>query len=273
MRKIVITGLLFLSLAACVKQADWLLQQQTDTRIFVDGIITDESRSQAVRLTHAVNQLNEVPKPVTGANVIITDEDSVYTLTEQPALSGVYYTEPWFIAKPGKHYNLHIYLDDRIYTAQSSLVPGEDFTPLHYVKNDDDDLYHIDYVASAFNTANPAMWEILLDWSLVPGYENRDPSECKARLLFYTLPTLDVSEIFAPMMQRTSFPAGTVVDERRYSLTPEHAEFVRAYLLETNWQGGLFCSQPANVLTNLSPGAAGFFGACSITAISLIVNP
>ena len=92
-------------------------------------------------------------------------------------------------------------------------------------------------------------------------------------MLFYTLPTLDVSQIFAPPVEAVSFPAGTVITESRYSLTPEHAGFVREMLLETSWQGGLFSSVPANVTTNLSDGAVGWFGACGKTTLSLVATP
>ena len=92
-------------------------------------------------------------------------------------------------------------------------------------------------------------------------------------MLFYTLPTLDVSEVFAPQMEEIYFPAGSSITERRYSITPGHAEFIRELLLETNWAGGLFNVASANVTTNLSNGALGFFGLCAVTQLSVIVNP
>jgi len=44
-------------------------------------------------------------------------------------------------------------------------------------------------------------------------------------------------------------------------------------LLETSWQGGVFPSDPANVNTNLSEGALGFFGICAVNSLSLTVTP
>ena len=108
---------------------------------------------------------------------------------------------------------------------------------------------------------------------MVPGYEQADSASTHARMLFYTLPTLDVSEIFAPEMEQISFPAGTNITERRYSLTPQHAEFVRELMLETQWAGGYFNVAAANVTTNLSSGAKGFFGLCAVTSLSVIVTP
>jgi hypothetical protein len=153
------------------------------------------------------------------------------------------------------------------------MVPGKTFPELIYKKNDDNNLYYIDYVASSFEAENPAMWEILIDWSFVPGYENIDPEACKKKLLFYTLPTLDVSQVFAPLVEQVYFPAGTRIVERRYSLTDEHAAYIRTLLLETSWQGGIFPSDPANGISNLSEGAFGFFGICAVNSISLTVTP
>jgi hypothetical protein len=144
---------------------------------------------------------------------------------------------------------------------------------LKYARDEDKNLYYVDWVANAFSTEEAAMWELLIDWSRVPGYEHLDSLENHARMLFYTLPTLDVSEVFAPQMQSVFFPAGANITERRYSLTPGHAEFIREMLLETNWTGGLFTVTPANVATNLSNGAFGFFGACAVTELSVVVTP
>jgi hypothetical protein len=91
--------------------------------------------------------------------------------------------------------------------------------------------------------------------------------------LFYTLKTLDVSEVFAPAVEEISFPAGTIIEERRYSLTAAHAEYLRTLLSETTWQGGLFTTPSANVATNLSAGATGFFGVCAVTSLSVTVTP
>jgi len=273
MKKIVLIIIPILLLLSCIKKTDWSLKPQNTDLIVVEGIIVDTMGAQMIIITRPFTQLNETPQPVSGANMIITNEDSAYTLTERSPNSGVYLTKSSFIAQPGKHYTLLIALNNKLYSAKATMVPGIHFNALKYSKDVGDNLYHIDSVAKAFNTSDTAMWEVLLDWSQVPGYENADPSKTKARLLYYTLPTLDVSQIFAPAMESIKFPAGTIIIERRYSLTPDHAEFLRTLISETNWTGGLFSTVPANVLTNLSSGAVGFFGACSITTLSLTVSP
>jgi hypothetical protein len=259
-------------MASCVKQVSWNVPGGDSNLIAVDGILTSERKTQTIVISHPVNNLNDTAVPVRGATVVIHTADSTWNLTEQPSGSGKYQTPPAFIALLNKTYTLNIFYGSSVYSAKAAMVAGTVFSQLTYAVNDKDTLYHIDYVASAFNSNQPAMWEVLLDWTKVPGYQNADTGKCKARLLFYTLPTLDVSEIFAPVVEQVSFPRGTTITERRYSLAPQHAEFIREMLLETSWQGGLFPMAAANVTTDLSAGAVGFFGVCAVNELSMIVN-
>ncbi len=265
--------ILIILLSACVKEADWDALEDGPKYIVVDGILTNEYKVQYIYLYNNKANLNDVTLPLSGADVIISNEDETYTLIEDPEEAGRYITDTIVVARFSKNYSLLIYYHDRFYSAQAYMIPGETFPELTYTKNDDNDLYHIDYVASSFEAEDPAMWEIQIDWSSVPGYEDKDPETCRKKLLFYTLPTLDVSQVFSPVVEQVNFPAGTIILERRYSLTSEHAAFVRTLLLETSWQGGVFPSDPANVTTNLSEGAIGFFGVCAVNSLSLTVTP
>ena len=263
---IFIIGLFLFS--GCEKKIDWPLKSQTSNLIVLDGIISSDVKTQTLTLTFPVTELNAKPVPVTGAFIMISDEDSVFHMTEQPAGSGIYQSVTMFGARGGKSYSLLIFYNNKVISAKSVMVPATPFNFLVYAKDEGTGLYHISWVASSFSTGVPAMWEVLLDWSKVPGYQSTDSSKCKARLLFYTLSTLDVSEIFAPEMEKISFPSGTVIKETKYFLTPEYAEFVREVLLETQWQGGLFNTFPSNVPTNLSAGGVGFFAVCGDYFIS-----
>ncbi|MDD5570309.1 MAG: DUF4249 family protein [Bacteroidales bacterium] len=272
MRKIFyIIVLLFLF--GCEKKTEWQLKEKHEDLVVVDGIITDEQKSHEIKITHSVTELNEVPQPVIGANVVISNEDSVWNLTEQPANSGIYKTGTSFSAKTGKNYTLLIDYTGKTYTAKTYMVSGENFVPLVYAKNDDGKFYHIVRVCNPYAPNHPAMWELSLDWSNLPAYIDSLPEKCKAKFMYYSLPTIDVSEVLPPEIEKVSFPAGTKIVERRYSLTPEHVEFLRALLSETTWSGGLFDSAHSNVPTNLSEGAAGFFGACAVTTVTIYVLP
>jgi hypothetical protein len=267
-----LTGLICM-LQGCIKETSWNAEDGSTRKLVVDAIITDQVKTQQVKLSYQVAQLNLPSIPAPGATVLISNEDSAWQLTEYPSNSGVYNTPPYFFAQPGQNYTLLISMDGVVYTAKSAMNEGSLFGELRYAWNEENNLYYVDWVANAFGTGQAAMWELLIDWSMVPGYEHLDSLDTHARMLFYTLPTLDVSEVFAPVMESLYFPAGTMISERRYSLTTQHAEFIREMLLETNWAGGLFSVASANVVTNLSGGAFGYFGACAITELSVIVVP
>ncbi|MEI6898359.1 MAG: DUF4249 family protein [Bacteroidota bacterium] len=273
MKKIVPLLLFLLPLTGCVKKTDWPVFGNDPSLIIVDAVLTDEKDIQTIRLTHTTTNLNGIPAPITGADVHISNEDSTWHFTESPANSGRYKTNNAFLAQTGKNYTLFISVQNKIYTAKANMLEGATFKELQYVKNTGNSLYHVDWVANAYSAEKAAQWELLFDWSMVPGYQQADSASTHARMLFYTLPTLDVSEIFAPEMEQISFPVGTNITERRYSLTPQHAEFVRELMLETQWAGGYFNVASANVTTNLSSGAKGFFGLCAVTSLSVTVTP
>jgi hypothetical protein len=262
-----------LMLVACEKQVDRPILADDLDLVVVDATITDEHKPQTIKLTRTVTELNAIPRPVSGASVIISDPDqSPFFLFEQAANPGVYQLPGTFFAHPDVEYTMLISIDGHTYTAKTFMVPAGPFTRLRYQKDNGNNLYRIVFVANPYDAVHPAMFEILLDWSMVPGYTNLPPENCKARLYYYTLPTIDVSQIFAPEMEQIRFPFGTKIVERKYFLNPAHTEFIRAMISETNWKGGLFDSAPANVPTNLSEGAVGFFGACSVVSDTVNVQ-
>jgi len=271
MKKIIlyISLLVFVS---CEKQTEWPIQADETSRIVVEGILTNEVKTHSIRLCRTVSALNMAPQAVSGAGVIISDADSSWFLTEQAGNPGFYVTKNNFSAKPGVLYTLLVTFEGNVYSAKTRSVPVTPFEKLRYAKSPGEGLYHITWIANPYNAVQPAMYEILLDWSQLPEYSTQDSASCTARLYYYSLPTLDVSEVFAPEIERIKFPAGTKITERKYSLTKEHVEFVRAMISETTWKGGLFDSAPANVPTNISNGALGFFAACNVITVSSVVQ-
>lgn len=242
--------------------------------IVVDGIITNEKKVQIIRLSNPVDNLNDIPAPVTGATIIVTLQDSIYNFHELPGNLGTYVSNNEFAGQKNKIHSLFITVGSNVYSAKANMEAGALFSLFGYALNKETNLYHITKVYNnEFNPNRPAMFEILLNWSQVPGYQETDPEACKVRLLYYVLPTLDVSQVFAPDIEQVNFPSGTIIEEKRYSLTTEHAEFLRELLSETTWQGGLFNSAAANIPTNLSQGAVGYFGASSVTSRTEIARP
>jgi hypothetical protein len=262
-----------LMLLACEKQTNRDIPAADLNLLVVDATLTNEHKPQFIKLTRTVTSLNAIPQPVSNAIINMTDPGHPpLFIHEDHNEKGVYELPGFFQAKPNVEYSLLISVDGQTYSAKASMAPSAAFQMLTYRKNSTTGLYSIAWVANPYNAQYPAMFEIELDWSDVPGYTNLPPESCQAKLYYYTLPTIDVSEIFAPEIEHINFPKGTFITERRYSLTAAHAEFIRAMISETTWKGGLFDSAPANVPTNLSGGALGFFAVCDVLSDTTTVK-
>ncbi len=273
-KKIYISFLILLSVYGCEKKVDWDIKEEQTDMIIVDGMLTDETKAHEIKLTFPVTELNKEAEPVTGATVILSDNDSSWTLTEQPDSSGIYVTKSNFAGESGKEYTLLINYKGSVLTAREQMPQSSQFVSLiHYEKNTQDSLYHFTKVANIYNAHQAAMWEVLLDWSNAPGYTDSLPENCRATLYYYTLSTIDVSEVLAPQLDKVEFPAYTIITQRKYSLTPEFEEYLRALLMETTWQGGLFNTASANLPTNVSNGGAGYFATCPVSWVSMTVTP
>lgn len=259
--------------ASCEKVTQWELHPDTEKYLIVEGMVTDEYKNQSIKLSSSTVALNEKPVPVSGAEITITCEDSVVSLVENPGSPGIYETEIKYTGEPGKSYLLNILHNGKGYHAEAMMEFNTFIRLLRYAPSGETGMYQLTWVANAYNIDHPAMYEVVLDWTGVPGYENIPAGDCMKTLYFYTLPTLDISEVFAPDFEKISFPEGTTITEKKFSLSKEHTEYLRALLSETTWRGGYFDSAPANVPTNLSQGALGFFSACSVTTVSFKVTP
>jgi len=274
MKKIFSILLLIVLLASCEDKSDWDIKTASNDYVVVDAIITSEFKFQTIVLSKPVKTINGKPEPVSGATVIISSSQQVYNFHENPAQAGNYISDIEFAGIRNRTYSVSITAGNKVFSAKAVLEPPALLTDLAGIpyQQVNDSMYRLTKSPNNYNPAKPAMFEIVLDWSKVSGYQNEDSASCRVKLFFYSLPTIDVSEVFAPLLEKVWFPKATVITQRRYSLTDEHAAFLRAMLLETTWTGGYFDTAPANVPTNMSDGALGFFGACGVVEKQEIVK-
>ena len=198
-------------------------------------------------------------------------DSSLYFIekTEEP---GTYLSSKKIIATIDKTYYLKIEYNSKAYTANAYMESVTPFSPLSYnVADNSDSLYTITWVTSTYNSEEQAMYEILIDWTHLVDTSQTN-TETKVKVYFYCFSTIDVSLIFPPDKEEVLFPGGSIIIEKKYSLTPEYAEFLRALITETEWQGSVFEQAPENIPTNISNGGLGFFSACSVITDTIIVN-
>jgi hypothetical protein len=263
---LVIAGFFLLS---CEKKTDYTLNEQPTIQLVVDGRITNEKKAHCVKLSLPFQSLNERAKPASGAIMSIRFNATNIQFHEDPANSGIYYSDSVFRGATGILYTLHILFNNQEYTATSSMRAA---TPMESLKiesaTDSAGFYQLSYTESV----EASMMEVLLDWTTLPQYASIEVSKRLALLTFYTLKTVDVSQIFKPDQEKTYFPKGTKILRRKYSLNDDEQKMIRSLLLETEWRGGRFDVIPDNVYTNLSSGAAGYFGAYTVVSDSTIIQ-
>ena len=264
MNKLLILLILFLCFS-CEKAANWELQNETIDKVVIEAVLTDEKREQSIKLTQLSANINESANPIIGAKVTIIEGSNSFLLSEKQETPGLYYTDSLFFAKPDIVYRIIVTVNNESYTASGVLATGFNERPLQYSLNTELGLYKIDWPTATYHPINPTMWEVYLDWTHLYGLQDTTIDSCNAKLCYYSLPTIDVSQVFAPENEKIYFPKGSVIWIKRYALSDEYAEYLRALMLETNWRGGFLDSQPSNLPSNFSNGALGFFSVCSVS--------
>lgn len=260
MYKYIIIILIFLS--ACEKEYNKLPEIKPLNTIVIESIITNEIKEQLVKLSYPIDSFNAKAKPISGAKVSIADKYSTIIFNEHPILKGHYYSQT-FQGLTGRNYTLKVSFSGNIYEAIASMVPL--ITKDSFVLAKEGTLYKYIQLYSEI----PIMIELNYDWSMVQGYEFKKNSALE---YLYTLNNIDVNKSFAPDKEKILVPAGTKIIKKRYSLTQQHQAFLRSLLMETEWSGGLFDVQRANVKTNISNGGLGFFAACTVVTDTIIVK-
>jgi hypothetical protein len=256
-------------LYSCEKKIDWNVEGSTDVKLIVEGSITNEKKNHVVRLSLPVKSLNETPKPASGAKVTITSNTITYVLHENQANSGIYYTDSAFRGAIRLYYLLRIQYEGNNYTATTAMVPTSPLEPLVFEPaKDSAGFFNFQYVESR----DASMLELSVDWRDLSQYANIDKSKRQAKMVYYTMESIDVSQIFKPNQQKIYFPAGTKIKRTKYSLNDDEQKFYRSLLFETDWRGGNFDVIPSNVYTNLSDGAVGYFGAYTVVSDSTEVK-
>lgn len=256
---------------SCEKRTYWETETTDQIYIIVEGIITNENINHGITLTLSTPEANSIPAPASGATVFVSDGQDTVWFSED-IIPGRYVSNTNFIAVVNKIYKLDIlYTGSHVY-GFSGMLPVTPDSHLTYAYNEDKELFYINSETAILNIEEAAMFELMIDWSHVPEYSSLPEDSTKAKQYYYSLKTLDVNQIFSPPREIVYFPEGTQIIKKKYSLTPEHEKFIRSVLIETQWSGGFFDVEEGNVFTNLSTGAFGYFGACSVVSDTITVE-
>ena len=259
-------------LSACEEATDHAIPDQVYNTIVVDAILTNELKQQEIRLSRPFSDPNGRPEPVSGATVNVTVNGFDVSFPESALTPGLYQTENDVAATIGQSYYLAVSFEGKTYNAVTTMVPVSQPVLPSFQFVPDTGLYKIAWNNPQYSPFEQAMFEADIRWGHLPGYDPED-TLTKARLLYYTLNTIDVSYIIFPQdKEEVYFPYGSIAVLKKFSLTDDFTNYLRALLAETEWQGSLFEDARGNLPTNISNGGLGYFGACSVIADTVVVQ-
>jgi len=271
MKKKFIIIIYFLIFISCEKKIDKEILSSDSKFVIIESIITNENINHKVKLTYSTQKLNQNIETISNAEVKIFDGSDTISFTESNLEPGTYISNEKIIAVVNYTYYLSVKINEKTYIASSNIIPVLDFEQVSYNLLEDS-LCELTNIPPFYSPNENAMYEILIDWSHLPNYQDSSYNKSHSLLYFYKLKSIDVPQIFSPNQEKITFPIGSKITQKKYSLTDKHAEFYRSLLLETNWRGGIFDVEHGNVKTNFSNGALGFFGACTVIEKSFIVE-
>ncbi len=277
--KLSLLFVLMLSLWNCTERIEVELDS-TYARLVVEASVNTDTAVQSVRLSTTSNYFYNQPAPsVSGAVVEISDGQNAYGFTESETRPGFYYSSPDFYGVPGLTYTLEIRNVDidgdgttETYTAHSKMNP---VNPIDSIR-----LEYLNSLFSGYQVRVYAWDSPQKDFYSFKVYRN-------GILLTDTLTELIVQddELFNGNYTYgipAQFLSDDKPDEHVYSgdtvtfeingITEEYYHYVLEAQSQIFPQTPLFSGPAANIRSNISNGALGFFVAYSVSRCSTIAT-
>jgi hypothetical protein len=267
-------SLLFLSLLAlvftsCETVVDLDLEQSAP-QLAVEAIVTNQAGGSFVKLAMSAPYAKNVePAPVTDAQVTLTD-NAGNSIVFAHSTQGEYKPAADFKGVEGRTYLLTIRSQGQTYTATSVLnpVPALEEVKYAYVDGKDDEYGREEgyFISTGFQDAPGVKNYYKLNLVANDTLKQRNPGDIMVtddRL--YDGSHLEDLDVFV------AFRKGDALEVSLLSLTKEAYDFYAA-MSGLAGQGGLFGRNPANLPTNISNGAVGFFSASAVSTRSLVID-
>lgn len=268
------TNLIFLfalafGLSSCTERIELELNEDENVRLVVEGWISNQQQKHLVKLTKTTSYFqNETPPKATGAVVSISDGTNVYPLSEEEP--GMYYTDSWVAGEFGKTYTLNIQYEDETYTASSFLdtVPQIDSLAAEYQEFPDEpeENYYelLLWTQELPGQGDHYMWRIFKNGEL--------QTDTLFEVTFVEDDFVDGNYIPGWNFDYVDAVPGDSIRVEQMAINSEANDIFIAIMLETFWRGGPFDTPPANVPSNISNGALGYFGATGVAEATILID-
>jgi len=282
--QIFILMIMLLPLASCVTELAWEESVSVETKLVVEGLLTSETKQHYVKLSSTRGVIVEGDAaPVSNAEVSISDGEQTFMLTETSP--GLYLTDLTVAGELGKVYTLRVAWAGQLFEATDSMVEASIPQDVELRESERfPGFYFITYPGN-FGAEAPAKLHLQVstpaDWreNFPPAFNIPNFWQDKAEgylakdTSYYLHPYLETPAVLAyGQLEIGLYPLGSAVNLKHYSLSEGYYAFIRSLMAETEWKGlGPFGYHPANLPTNLSNGAVGYFGTSHVKAYKHII--
>ena len=284
--------LLVIFFTSCLTEIEFNGVENVTGTLVIEGGVTSEYARQAVRLgrTQKVTGTRET-NAVSGAVVFVHFDNQQLEFLEVDSIPGFYVSDSVQLESE-KEYFLEVTVDGDIYEASDYMFEGLPFDPISYepipegsfIFGDNNEGFYLIPLPGNFGGGRsfiyyleinvPKDWQDNFPYPLPPRYIENPPSYNRSDTSYLIHPSLEISALFEyGKTEIWGFPLGTQLKERQYRLSPNFYEYQRSVLLETDWRGVNFLQAvPANVPSNISNGALGFFSALDYYEVNSIIQ-
>lgn len=269
---IAIVSLLIIFLSSCEEKINLELDKDAETLV-VEGYLSDSMGVHTVKLSKTTEYFYYGQTPVvSGAIVEISDGTNTFILSESPANTGIYVTQPNVKGIPGRTYTLTIRNVDinndgepEVYTAQSYMpenvyMDSVGFQPSEFVDDS------TDIIGWAQDPPSLNFYQWLY-------HKNGILESDTLREMAFTDDVLVNGNYIAayPYFIGKNIKSGDTITVETRCIEENYYNFILQIMLSTDWNGGNFSGPPANPKGNISGGARGYFVAYSVNYKSAIV--
>ncbi len=287
MKKLINIFLIFTAtIIGCEAPIDLELNNSETGVVVIEALLRNVNKRDFVKITKTTSFYdNEGEDLVSGANVVLEGNGTSYNLIESshPDSTG-YYIKPNNLSfNNGETYTLTVIAEGETYTATSTMnyLPGIDSMEIYY-----DDIQFI-FASEAFQIApEDTSYNIELtyqedgelgDGYLFKYYVNDSLASVNPRdFVFFDDEFLIEGPVTGAAQSFTKAVAqyGDTITIEMLSIHPDFITFYEVLFNQTDLSGNLFASSPpANVPTNFSNGARGFFQVADVNYKTKIFKP
>lgn len=254
---------------ACTEELDTDYSGNSNNRLVVDGRITTDTMAHTIKLSRTVDFNASGIVMEEGAAVTISDGENLISLNEVEP--GIYQTSPDVYGETGKIYALNIKLESgEEYTASSKLNSISTIDSIRFVRESFSFIEKDHYIVYFYGQepaekGNHYFWNLYLNDSLYN--DTIDESRFESDIFVNGQYIYDF-DIYWVDLEEVPWDT-TEVTLEMMSIPEAYNSYLIEVFSETSRRGGPFDPTPANVSTNISNGAIGFFYAAAVTRKSI----